>query len=111
MRRQTSSSTSRSSLPFLKASPEGVVISVRLQPRSSKNRLEGVREGSLRVRLTAPPVEGEANRALLGFLSEVTGVRKSDLEISAGHRSRDKSVLARGAALEPLEAAFSAKLS
>lgn len=107
MRKRTSSSTSQSNLPFLAEHPGGVLIRVRLQPRSSRNQIEGLHENSLKIRLTAPPVEGEANRALMEFLSDVTGLKKSDFSISYGHKSRDKSVLAVGASIRALEAAFS----
>lgn len=106
MRRQTSSSSSQSSLPFLSRTKEGASIRVRLQPRSSRDQLEGVKEGSLRIRLTAPPVEGEANRALIEFLSRITGIRKSSFSISSGQRSRDKLVSV-DSTIEELEAAFS----
>lgn len=110
MRKRTSSSTLQSSLPFLAAHPGGVIIRVRLQPRSSRNQVEGLRENTLKIRLTAPPVEGEANRALMEFLSDVTGIRKSDFSICSGHKSRDKSVLVKGATLLELEQAFSGKI-
>ncbi len=110
MRKQTSSSTSRSSLPFLEAAPDGVIVRVRLQPRSSRNQVEGVHQNSVKIRLTAPPVEGEANRSLIEFLSEITGLRKSAFSIFSGHKSRDKSVIAVGATLAAFEKAFSEKL-
>lgn len=110
MRKATSSNSSQSKFRFLKAASNGVLISVRLQPRSSRNQVEGVVEGALKIRLTAPPVEGEANRALIEFLSELTGIRKSAFTIYSGHKSRDKSVLAEGASLTCLEEAIARKL-
>jgi len=61
----------------------------------------------VKIRLTAPPVEGEANRALIEFLSGITGLRKSAFTISSGHKSRDKAVLAEGAVLSIVEKVFS----
>ncbi|CAG1065813.1 hypothetical protein BAC1_01405 [uncultured bacterium] len=107
MRKQTSSNTSQSKYPFLEAASKGVLIRVRLQPRSSRNQVEGVHNDSVKIRLTAPPVEGEANKALIEFLSEITGLRKSAFSISSGHKSRDKAVLAEGASLASFEKAFS----
>lgn len=75
---------------------EGTVLEVRLQPRASQNKISGVRDGALHLRVTAPPVEGEANRAVLELLAGALGEAKSRLEIVAGHKSRDKSVLIRG---------------
>lgn len=110
MRKRTSSSTSQSKFPFLAEHPGGVLIRVRLQPRSSRNQIEGLHENSLKIRLTAPPVEGEANRALMEFLSDVTGLKKSAFSISSGHKSREKSVLVEGVTLRALEEVFSGKL-
>jgi uncharacterized protein (TIGR00251 family) len=69
-----------------------MLVSVRVQPRSSKKGVEGVKDGTLRVRLTAPPAEGEANAQLVGVLSKELGIRKSAIMIVKGHSSRDKLV-------------------
>lgn len=92
--------------PFIEETPKGVFLRVRLQPRSSKNSVEGVQGASLKVRLTAPPVEGSANKALVEFLSELTGVRKSSISIDSGLKSRDKRVKIEGASVDELERAF-----
>ncbi len=92
--------------PFIEETPKGVFLRVRLQPRSSKNSIVGVQGGSLKVRLTAPPVEGSANRALIEFLSELTGVRKSSISIDSGLKSREKRVLVEGVTIEDLEKVF-----
>ncbi len=81
---------------------------MRVQPRASREGLAGVREGALVVRLTAPPVEGAANAALLKLLGKALGLPPSALELLRGQSGRDKLVLARGldaaaarAALQP----------
>jgi len=68
------------------------LITVRVQPRASKKAVEGVKDGALRVKLTAPPAEGEANAQLIEVLSKELGVRKSAVSIVKGHSSRDKVV-------------------
>lgn len=75
---------------------------MRLQPRSSKNAVEGVQENSLKIKLTAPPVEGEANRALIEFLSDLLGIRKSALSIDTGTKSREKRVRVEGMGLKEM---------
>ena len=92
--------------PFIEKTPKGVFIRIRLQPRSSKDSLDGAQGGSLKVRLTAPPVEGEANRALIEFLSKLLKIKKSSFEIDAGFKSRGKRVKAEGVSLKELEEAF-----
>lgn len=96
---------------FLEESKKGLFIRVRLQPRSSKNLIDGLQGCSLKIRLTAPPVEGEANSALIEFLSKLLGVKKSSLSIGSGLKSRDKRVKVEGFTLEGLKEAFSRKLS
>lgn len=75
--------------------PEGVLVEVKVIPRSSRTEIAGVAEGALRIRLTAPPVEGSANRQLIEFLAEVLGVRRSDVEIVKGLSSRCKTIVIR----------------
>ncbi len=71
----------------------GSALAVRVTPRASKNQIvEVMTDGTVRVRITAAPVEGEANAQLLAFLAEVLNVPKSRLEIVAGHTGRDKLI-------------------
>ena len=73
-----------------------VILSVRIQPRSSKNSFTRMEDGSLKIRLTAPPVDGAANEALVKFLSETLSISKSHVEIITGHTSREKRVKISG---------------
>lgn len=78
---------------FLREAPDGTVLELQIQPRAARNEVVGVHVGSLKIRLTAPPVEGEANQECLHFLAKVLGVPKTRLRLLQGHRSRRKSVL------------------
>lgn len=80
---------------YCKESPEGVVLSVRLQPRSSKCEITGVVGESLKIRVNAPPVEGAANKACRDFLSKFFGIAKGRVEIISGAKSREKRILLR----------------
>jgi len=75
---------------------EGVVINVKVQPRSSKKCVAGVQGDALKVKLTAPPVGGAANEQLVEVLAEALGVRKSDIRIVRGGSSKSKVVEVRG---------------
>jgi len=70
----------------------GVTFAVRVVPRASKNEIVGVHGDALKIRLTAPPVEGKANEALIAFLAQRLGVRKGQVEIVAGATSRRKMI-------------------
>ena len=74
-----------------------VRFAVRLAPRSSSNRVDGVLDGVLKVRVTAPAVEGAANTALVHLLAEELGVPRSGVRIVAGATSRQKRVVVEGA--------------
>ncbi len=82
-------------IPF-KKTKNGIVIEVKVEPRSSKKGIAGVVGSMVKVKLTAPPVEGEANEQLIEVLSEVTGARKSDIRILRGLSSKRKVVEIRG---------------
>ena len=74
---------------------EGIRLAVRLTPRASRDELNGVGadvDGRpiLRIRLTAPPVEGAANQALIDFLARILAVRKKDIVIRFGETGRFK---------------------
>jgi uncharacterized protein len=101
------SSNSSNSYPFIASSPKGLFITIRVQPRASKNKVDGVQGGVLKIRLTAPPVEGEANRAIIDFLSRVLELKKSAFSIDTGLRSREKRVRVEDVTREWLEEAFS----
>lgn len=80
----------------LRATDGGVELSVRALPRASRNALAGLRGRQLKVAVTAAPSGGRANRALEEVLAEALGVRRSAVEVVAGHASRDKVVRVAG---------------
>ncbi len=73
-----------------------VRLSVRAQPRASRSELAGEHDGALKVRLAAPPVEGEANRELERFLAKQLGVARSRVAVVAGETGRNKVVEVEG---------------
>ena len=75
-----------------------------MQPRAARDELVGWQAGALRVRVTAPPVEGEANRAVLELLAQALGVRVGALTLTHGVRGRDKRVRVAGLSLADIEA-------
>jgi uncharacterized protein (TIGR00251 family) len=75
---------------------KGAAFAVHVIPRARKNEVVGRVGEAIKVRLTAPPVEGKANDALIAFLAEKLDVRKSAVEIVAGLKSRDKMVCVLG---------------
>ncbi len=89
--------------PFLQAAAEGAVISLYIQPRAGKNEIVGPQGEELKVRLTAPPLEGAANRLCCDFFARLLRVAKSDLRIVAGEKSRHKRLLVRHSRVEELQ--------
>jgi len=85
---------------FLRAQPEGTLLSVKLQPRASKNEIGEPLGDELRIKVTAPPVDAAANQALVEFLAEKLDCPRGRVELIRGHKSRHKVVLLRGFTLE-----------
>ena len=75
-------------------------IRVRLTPRAARDTIAGWQDGVLRVRVTAPPVEGRANAALERLLAGALGLPKTAVRVVGGEQSRDKTVAVEGIAQE-----------
>lgn len=87
----------------LKETAKGISFAVKVQPRSRKNAITGVVGDALKLSLTAPPVEGKANQALIEFLAGVFEIPRSSITIASGKTSRLKMVNIRGARLDHLQ--------
>ena len=70
--------------------PEGAVVSVRVQPRARRDEIVGWQGSTLRLRVTAPPVDGRANDAVIGVLAEAIGVPRAAVGLVSGATSRNK---------------------
>jgi hypothetical protein len=81
---------------WLKQVPGGVEVLVLVQPRASRTKAVGEHDGRLKVALAAPPVDGEANAALVEFLADELDLRRADVELLDGASSRRKRLLLRG---------------
>lgn len=73
-----------------------VRLAVRVSPRASRDAVLGVHDGGLKIALTAPPVEGAANAALIAFLAKALGVPKRAITLVAGEASRQKRIAIEG---------------
>ena len=89
----------------------GATFRVRIQPRASKNEIVEMQEDALKVRISAPPVKGKANRALIGFLAKELGVKKSEIEIASGQTSKIKTIHIVGEGTEKLRELIDGPLS
>jgi uncharacterized protein (TIGR00251 family) len=84
-----------------------ITITVQVQPRSSGDGIAGLHEGRLKIRISAPPVEGKANERLTEVIAKAFGVSKSSVEIIKGHTSRLKTVRISGVTVEDYDALVS----
>ena len=87
---------------FIQETPEGVVISVRAAPRSSKAGIDGVVGDAVKVRVRSAPVDGKANKELMEVLSDAFGLPKSAVSFKGGETSKTKRVLLRGVTKEAI---------
>jgi uncharacterized protein (TIGR00251 family) len=68
----------------------GLMVPLHVQPRARQTQIVGIHNGALKVKVSAPPVDDAANRALEEYFSKMVGLPKSHVQIVAGQRSRDK---------------------
>ncbi len=95
--------TPRNSPQRNKPAAEAATLSVRIQPRASRNEVVRMEGGGIKIRLSAPPVDGAANEALVKFLADEFGVAKSQVEIVSGHTSKNKIVRVEGISQDAAE--------
>ena len=88
-------------MPCSRRDGEDLLLEVRVQPRASRPGPAGVHGGRLRVRLSAPPIDGRANAELVERLAEAFGVPRARVVIEHGLSGRDKRVRIRGIAALP----------
>ena len=70
-----------------------VIISVRVTPRMARNEIKAIMaDGTVKIRLTAPPVNGKANDCLINYLADLLGVKNTDIEIISGSTSHTKFI-------------------
>ncbi len=82
-------------MQFLQETPQGIVIKIYVQPRSSRNRIIGLHGDALKITIQAPPVDDAANRMCVEFLAKCLNLPRSAIEIIGGHTSRMKRLLLR----------------
>ena len=85
---------------FLKAAPAGVSISVKVQPRASKNEIGDPTGDELKIKVTAPPVDSAANEALIRLIAEALNCPRGAVQLVRGNTSRHKQIFAQGLDVE-----------
>lgn len=83
---------------------EGITFQLQVLPRSSRCALAGSHGDCLKIKITAPPLEGRANEECIRFLAATLGVKKAQLSIVRGHKSRKKTVALKGITRKDAEA-------
>jgi len=98
-------------LDCLKLHPKGTVVSLYVQPRSSRNQIVGLHGDNLKVKLTSPPVEGAANKCCCDYLAKLFKLSKSEVELISGDKARQKRVLLRGLSPQLVESILNVAVS
>lgn len=97
------------SAPFLRTADGVVYLSVKVQPRASRNEIGETLGAELKIKITAPPVDSAANEALVEFLADRLGISKSALQLTRGATSRHKVIAIRGIPAEKISVALAAR--
>lgn len=86
---------------WLTEAEDAIILTVHVQPGAKRTGAAGLHGDALKIRLAAPPVDGQANEALIAFLAEAFGVPKRQVELISGHASRSKRVRVIGPRQRP----------
>ena len=92
-------------VPFCTETPEGVVLNVKAQPRSSKAGIDGLLGDAVKVRIRCAPVDGKANKELVETLADAFDLPKSRVVFKSGETSKTKRILLQGLSLADLRTA------
>jgi uncharacterized protein (TIGR00251 family) len=87
----------------IRDTPAGVTFQVKVHPRARKNAITGVVGDAIKLALTAPPVEGRANEAVIAFLAKFLNVARLSVTIAAGESSRQKLIRVAGLSAAQVE--------
>jgi hypothetical protein len=82
----------------------GLAVPLHVQPRARRTQIAGIHNGALKVKVSAPPVDDAANRAIVEYFSKILGLPKSHVRIVAGQKSRDKLLHIDGISLQTFQA-------
>lgn len=94
---------------YLKAQGDGVLLSIKVQPRASKNEIGEAMGAELKVKVTAPPVDSAANEAVLRLLADVLDCPRGCVQLIRGNTSRHKQILIQRMTLEEVAAKLGAE--
>lgn len=86
-----------------KETKDGVILNLKISPNASKNEIIKTDDGLLKIKITAQPVDGKANKALIEFLSKSLKVPKTSIEILKGHTGKEKTLLIHSKNIEVIE--------
>lgn len=98
-------------MPYLSSHEHGVIIQIHVQPRASRNRIHGPHGNSLKVSITAPPLDNRANSAVISYLAGLFSLPKSSVLLLSGGQSRCKRLLLPGYTIEGARAVLEPMLS
>ena len=83
-------------MSYFVETPEGVVVNVKAQPRSSRSGIDGLLGDAVKVRIRCAPVDGKANKELVETLADAFGLPKSLVVFKSGETSKQKRILLTG---------------
>ncbi|NOX25760.1 MAG: YggU family protein [Deltaproteobacteria bacterium] len=85
---------------------DGAYINIYVQPRAAKNGFVGIHDGAIKLRITAPPVDGKANSMIIAILAKLLRRPKADISLTSGQQSRKKRFKISGSSLTDLLASL-----
>jgi len=99
-------------MPYLKLNKNGqLTLAIFIQPKAAKNRIIGLHDQELKIAITAPPVDGKANKATIAFLAKFFSLAKANITIWRGQLNRHKLIHLRNISLDEAQQKINASLN
>lgn len=95
----------------IKETAAGVIFAIQVLPRSSQCKLAGLRGDFLRIKITAPPVDGRANEEVVRFFTAIFGVKREQVQIIGGLKAKRKTIMIKDISKKSVEVVLGATLS
>jgi len=90
-------------MDLIKETKDGILLKIHVHPGSKKNEICGIHGDALKIKIKAPPVDGEANKACREFLADILKISQSNIILKTGATSRNKSFLIKSLVLEEIK--------
>jgi len=96
---------------FIKEKGSGIMLHIHVIPKSARNEIVGIHDDALKLKISAPQIEGRANAECIRFISDILSIRKNQISILSGHKSKKKNLMVEGMSVQQAISIFKHRMA